>query len=55
MENKNKRLEKVLSKKGIKGILKPVADLESSHLVLVEDKRCLLKARYVKRKIIKLY
>ena len=49
MENKNKRLEKTLSKKGIKGILKPVADLESSHLVLVEDKRCLLRSTVCKK------
>ena len=49
MENKNKRLEKILSKKGIKGILKPVADLESSHLELAVDKRCLLRSMVCKK------
>ena len=32
--------EKILKKKGIKGWLKPVDNLESSHFVLVENKRC---------------
>ena len=40
MTDKNKRLEKILKKKGIKGWLKPVDSLENCQLVLVEDKRC---------------
>ena len=40
MTDKNKRLEKVLKKKGIKGWLKPVDNLENSQFVLVENKRC---------------
>ena len=40
MTDKNKRLEKILKKKGIKGWLKPVDSLENSQFVLVENKRC---------------
>ena len=40
MTDKNKRLQKFLKKKGIKGWLKPVDNLESSHFVLIENKRC---------------
>ena len=44
MTDKNKRLEKILKKKGIKGWLKPVDSLENSHFVLVENKRCVYKS-----------
>ena len=40
MIDKNKRLEKILKKKGIKGWLKPVDSLENCQLVLVENKIC---------------
>ena len=40
MENKNKRLEKIFRKKGGRGLLKPVDNLDSSHFVLVEHTRC---------------
>ena len=40
MDNKIKLLEKVLKKKGIKGWLKPVDNLENSQFVVVENKRC---------------
>ena len=40
MTDKNKRLEKILKKKGIKGWLKPVDSLENSQFILVENKRC---------------
>ena len=40
MTDKNKRLEKILKKKGVKGWLKPVDSLENSQFVLVENKRC---------------
>ena len=40
MTDKIKRLEKILRKKGMKGLFKPVESLENCHLVLVEDKRC---------------
>ena len=44
MTDKNKRLEKILKKKGIKGLLKPVDSLENSQFVLVENKRCVYKS-----------
>ena len=44
MTDKNKRLEKILKKKGGEGLLKPVNNLESSHFALVEDKNVLIKA-----------
>ena len=44
MENKNKRLKKVLKEKGGKGLLKPADNLESSHSVLVENTRCSYKS-----------
>ena len=40
MTDKNKRLEKILKKKGIKGWLKPVDSLENCFFVLIENKRC---------------
>ena len=40
MTDKNKRLEKILKKKGMKGLFKPVDSLENCQLVLAEDKRC---------------
>ena len=53
MTDKNKRLEKILKKKGMKGWLKPVDSLENCQLVLVENKRCaynsfLIKTKYYK-------
>ena len=38
--DKIKRLEKVLKKKGLKGWLKPVENLENSQFVLIENERC---------------
>ena len=40
MTDKNERLEKVLKKKGIKGWLKPVDNLENSQFLSAENKRC---------------
>ena len=40
MDNKIKRLEKVLKKKEIKDWLKPDDNLENSQFVIVENKRC---------------
>ena len=48
MADKNKRLEKILKKKGINGWLKPVDSLENSQFVLVENKRCVFKSSPVK-------
>ena len=45
MTDKNKRLEKVLKKKGLTKWLKPASNsLEKCQLVLVEDKRCAVKS-----------
>ena len=43
MTDKNKRLEKILRKKVIKGLFKPVDSLENCQLVLVEDEKCIYK------------
>ena len=40
MTERNKRLEKILKKKGLKSWLKPVDSLENSDFVLIENKRC---------------
>ena len=40
MTDKIKRLNKILYKKGLKGLLKPVDNLENSQFVIVENKRC---------------
>ena len=48
MTDKNKRLENYFKKRGIKGFLKPVDNLENSQLVIVENKRCASKISLVK-------
>ena len=48
MENKNKRLEKILKQKAGRGLLKPVDNLEISHFVLVEHTRCSYKSALFK-------
>ena len=55
MTDKNKRLEKILKKKGIKGWLKPVDSLENRFFVLVEIKAVFITAFYLEQTIIKLY
>ena len=48
MTGENKQLEKVLKKKGIKGWLKPVDNLENSQIVIVENKRCVYNSMLIK-------
>ena len=48
MTDKIKRLEKILRKKGGRGLLKPVDTLESPHFVLVEHTRCCYKSMLFK-------
>ena len=48
MTDKNKRLEKILKEKGIKGWLKPVDTLENSQFVLVEDKKCVYNSLLIR-------
>ena len=43
MTDKIKQLEKILKKKGIKGGLIPVDNLENSQFVIIENKRCVYK------------
>ena len=50
MTYKNKRLEKILKKNGLKGWLKPVDSLENSQFVLVENKRCAYNSFLIKIK-----
>ena len=38
MADKEKRLRKILVRRGLKGKLKPVNTLEEAHIILVEDK-----------------
>ena len=48
MTDKIKRLEKVLKKKGIKGWLKPVDNLENSQFVIIENKRYVYNSMLIK-------
>ena len=41
MENKNKQLEKILKKKGIRGFLKPASDNDPVDFVMIEYPKCL--------------
>ena len=43
MENKEKRLRKILVKKGFKGKLKSVATLEEACLICIENRQCISK------------
>ena len=40
MADNNKRIKKLLNMLGMKGFLKPVENLEDSHFVIIENKRC---------------
>ena len=48
MADKIKRLEKVLKKKGMKGWLKPVDNLENSQFVIVENKGCVYNSMLIR-------
>ena len=41
MTERSKRLEKILSKKGVKNMFKPFNSLENSDFVLIENKSCI--------------
>ena len=47
MADKRKRLQKILVKKGLKGQLKPVDNLEDAHIILIENKQCVDKTALV--------
>ena len=44
-EDKEKRLRKILVKKGYKGQLKPVTTLEEAHLICIENRQCIHKTQ----------
>ena len=47
MADKEKRLRKILVKKGLKGKLKPVATLEEARIIIVENKQCSSKTMVI--------
>ena len=47
MADKEKRLRKILSKKGWKGRLKSVATLEEAHMIIIEDGQSKTKTQLV--------
>ena len=47
MADKEKRLRKILSKKGWKGILKSVATLEEAYMIIIEDGQSMIKSRFM--------
>ena len=47
MADKGKRLQKILVKKGMKGQLKPVESLEEAHIILIEDKQCIIRFAFI--------
>ena len=48
MDNKIKRVEKVLKRKYLKGLLKLGDNLEKSHFVIVENPRCVYNSMLIK-------
>ena len=50
MADKIKRLNKILNKLGMKGFLKPIENLEDSHFVIIEDKRCIHRSLLIETK-----
>ena len=49
MADKEKRLRKILAKRGHKGMLKSVGSLEEAHLILLEDRQCINKSVLLER------
>ena len=47
MEDKEKRLRKILTNKGIKGKLKPVDTLEEAHIIIVENRNDKNKTKFI--------
>ena len=46
--DKIERLEKILKKKGFKGLVKPVHNLEKSHFVIIENPNCITDSLIIK-------
>ena len=51
MADKEKRLRKLLAKKGYKGQLKPVATFEEAHLICVEIRKCIHDAVFIEKDV----
>ena len=49
MADKEKRLRKILSKKGWKGRLKSVATLEEAHIIIIENEQFSTKTQLVEK------
>ena len=49
MADKEKRLRKILVKKGLKGLLKSVGTLEEAHIIIIENKQCISKTVVIGR------
>ena len=47
MADKEKRLRKILVKKGFKGLLKTVGTLEEAHIIIIENKQCIRKTMFI--------
>ena len=47
MADKEKRLRKILDKKGYKGQLKPVTTIEKAHLICLENRQCIHKTTFI--------
>ena len=55
MADKEKRLRKILVKKGFKGKLKSVATLEEARLICVESEECMSKTIFTGKDTYKMY
>ena len=49
MADKEKRLRKILSKKGWKGRLKSVATLEEAYIIIIEDGQSMTKTQLIEK------
>ena len=47
MAEKDKRLQKILVKRGMKGKLRPVESLEEAHIIVREDKQCINRSAFM--------
>ena len=49
MADKEKRLRKILSKKGFKGQFKSVATLEKAHMIVLENEQTIAKTQIIEK------
>ena len=47
MDDKGKRLRKILAKIGMKGQLKPVGNLDEAHIILIDDPQCIKRFSFM--------